>query len=237
MSATKNRKSAPLQCENESRYCVELQEITRTRRTEKVYLYPGWKTIRCVSDGPTRAVAHLWCLRCTPRLTRNIWREAELHSSSHGSNSNGPPCHFTWPTRDLIRICTPMQRPRPCNHTCVFFSSFYPPHLQNVGRRHCRLFPLEGAPLWHSFYLKANVGDTWFLVTDVDVKRQNDDVGQKGGPPVDDEHDHAAQHRSSQRHPHVVVLKARPPPCPTHVVMSVTNGMRNPRINNNPALS
>lgn len=52
---------------------------------------------------------------------------------------------------------------------------------------------------------------TWFLVADVDVEAQNDDVGEQSGRPVDDKHDHAAEDGSRQRHPHVVVLEAGPP--------------------------
>lgn len=52
---------------------------------------------------------------------------------------------------------------------------------------------------------------TWLLVADVDVKAQNDDVGEQSRPPVDDEHDHAAEHGSGQGHPHVVVLEAGAP--------------------------
>lgn len=52
---------------------------------------------------------------------------------------------------------------------------------------------------------------TWLLVADVDVEGQDDDVGQEGRPPVDDEHDHTTQDGSGQRRPHVVVLEAGPP--------------------------
>ncbi len=52
---------------------------------------------------------------------------------------------------------------------------------------------------------------TWLLVADVDVEGQDDDVGQEGRPPVDDEHDHTAQDGPSQRRPHVVVLEAGSP--------------------------
>lgn len=54
---------------------------------------------------------------------------------------------------------------------------------------------------------------TWFLVADIDVERQDDEQGDEGGPPVDDEHDHAAQDCPRQRHPHVVVFEAGAPPC------------------------
>lgn len=57
----------------------------------------------------------------------------------------------------------------------------------------------------------SQVEVTWFLVADVDVKTQNDDVGEEGSPPVDDKHDDAAQDGSRQRHPHVVVLEAGTP--------------------------
>lgn len=52
---------------------------------------------------------------------------------------------------------------------------------------------------------------TWFLVADVDVEPQDDDVGEERSPPVDDKHDHAAEDGSSQRDPHVVVLEAGTP--------------------------
>ena len=50
-------------------------------------------------------------------------------------------------------------------------------------------------------------------MADVDVKTQDDDVGEKGGPPVDDKHDHTAQDGSGQRHPHVVVFETWTPTC------------------------
>lgn len=52
---------------------------------------------------------------------------------------------------------------------------------------------------------------TWLLVADVDVKPQNNDVGEQSRPPVDDEHHHAAQDSSGQGNPHVVVFKAWAP--------------------------
>lgn len=52
---------------------------------------------------------------------------------------------------------------------------------------------------------------TWLLVADVDVKTQDDDVGEEGGPPVDDKHDHAAEDGAGQGNPHVVVLEAGTP--------------------------
>lgn len=52
---------------------------------------------------------------------------------------------------------------------------------------------------------------TWLLVADVDIKAQNDDVGEESRPPVDDEHHHAAQYGPGQGNPHVVVFEAGPP--------------------------
>lgn len=52
---------------------------------------------------------------------------------------------------------------------------------------------------------------TRLLVADVDVKPQNDDVGEESCPPVNDEHHHAAQYGSSQGNPHVVVFEAGAP--------------------------
>lgn len=54
---------------------------------------------------------------------------------------------------------------------------------------------------------------TRLLVADVDVKGEDDEQRDQRGPPVDDEHDHAAEDRTRKRHPHVVVLEAWAPPC------------------------
>lgn len=54
---------------------------------------------------------------------------------------------------------------------------------------------------------------TWFLVADVDVEGEDDEQGDEGGPPVDDKHHNTTQDGPSQRNPHVVVFKARSPPC------------------------
>lgn len=52
---------------------------------------------------------------------------------------------------------------------------------------------------------------TRLLVADVDIKPQNDDVGEESRPPVNDEHHHAAQNGSGQGNPHVVVFEAGAP--------------------------
>lgn len=52
---------------------------------------------------------------------------------------------------------------------------------------------------------------TRLLVAHIDIKPQNDDVGEKSRPPVDNEHHHAAQYGSSQGNPHVVVFEAGAP--------------------------
>lgn len=62
-------------------------------------------------------------------------------------------------------------------------------------------------------YLFIYLFSTRFLVADVNVKGEDDEQSDQSGPPVDDKHDHATQNRTRKRHPHVVVLKARAPPC------------------------
>lgn len=52
---------------------------------------------------------------------------------------------------------------------------------------------------------------TRFLVADIDVEGEDDQQGDQGCPPVDDEHHHTAQNCPSKRHPHVVVFKAGAP--------------------------
>ncbi len=44
--------------------------------------------------------------------------------------------------------------------------------------------------------IEVKTEQTWFLVADVDVERQDDDVGDQRRPPVDHKHHHAAQHGS-----------------------------------------
>lgn len=66
---------------------------------------------------------------------------------------------------------------------------------------------------------------TGFLVTDVDVESEDDEQGDERRPPVDDKHHQAAQDRSGQRHPHVVVLEAGAPPCGDNATsISATDG-------------
>lgn len=53
---------------------------------------------------------------------------------------------------------------------------------------------------------------TGFLVTDVDVEREDNEQRNEGRPPVNDKHHHAAQDRPHKRYPHVVVFEAGAPP-------------------------
>lgn len=54
---------------------------------------------------------------------------------------------------------------------------------------------------------------TRFLVTDVDVEREDNEQRNEGRPPVNDKHHHAAQDRPGKGYPHVVVFEAGAPPC------------------------
>lgn len=53
---------------------------------------------------------------------------------------------------------------------------------------------------------------TGLLVADVDVESEDDEQSDQSRPPVDDKHHHAAQDRSGERHPHVVVFETGAPP-------------------------
>lgn len=53
---------------------------------------------------------------------------------------------------------------------------------------------------------------TWLLDGDVNVEQEFDSVREESCPPVDDKHDRAAEQRTQQRQPHVVVLIPRSPP-------------------------
>lgn len=53
-----------------------------------------------------------------------------------------------------------------------------------------------GKVLSHNHRSEVKTEQTWFLVADVDVERQDDDVGEQRRPPVDHKHHHAAQHGS-----------------------------------------
>lgn len=66
---------------------------------------------------------------------------------------------------------------------------------------------------FHSFCIMSTKGrwNTWFLVADINVECQNNDVGKEGSPPVDDKHNHTAQHSSRQWHPLIVVFKTWTP--------------------------
>ena len=53
--------------------------------------------------------------------------------------------------------------------------------------------------------------DIRLLVPDVGVERQDEDNGDEGRPPTDDEHDDQAQDGRKQGHPLVVELEGRTP--------------------------